>query len=143
MRARSVGLGIRCLLNEMSGLSGRVYGTAARLPIGGGSLLTNLLPDDLPLNPGDYENTPAINPRKPAIPRQLHPKTSRNDIGFRQRIYSGPLRGQRDLGTVTTAAPLKTFADFFDERGGVLGAIGGNSGGHKAGYWGRGWSWGM
>ena len=39
-------------------------------------------------------------------------------------------------GAVTTAAPLKTFADFFDERGGVLGAIGGKKGGHKAGYWG-------
>ena len=48
MRARSVGLGIRCLLNEMSGLPGRVYETATRLPIGGGSLLTNFLPDAPP-----------------------------------------------------------------------------------------------
>ena len=77
----------------------------------------------------------------PQFPANSTPKTSRNDIGFRRRIYSGPLRGQRDLGTVTTAALLKTFADFFDELGGVLGAIGGNRGGHDAGYSGCGWSW--
>ena len=34
-------------------------------------------------------------------------------------------------GAVTTAALLKTFADFFDELGGVLGAIGGNMGGSR------------
>ena len=99
--------------------------------------------DDHPLNPDYWESTPAINPRKTAIHRQPLPQYSRNDIGFRQRIYSGPLRGQRDLGTVTTAALLMTFAAAFDELGGVLGAIGGKRGGHKAGYWGRGWSWGM
>ena len=89
-------------------------------------------PENHPLNPGDYENTAAINPRKPAIPRQVLPQDHRNDIGFRRRIYSGPLRGQRDLGTVTTAALLMTFAATFDELGGVLGAIGGNRGGHEA-----------
>ena len=81
MRARSVGLGIRCLLNEMSGRPGRVYGTAARLPIGGGSLLTNLLADDHPLNHGDWECTAAINPEEtrnapPTPPPRLPATTS-------------------------------------------------------------------
>ena len=126
MRARSVGLGIRCLLNEMSGLPGRVYETATRLPIGGGSLLTNLRPDDHFLDPGDYENTPAINPRKPAIPCRVLPQ----DFPQRHRLRAANLLGPKKTftGAVTTAALLKTFAAFFDERGGVLGAIGGNKG---------------
>ena len=112
MRARAVGLGIRCLLNEMPGLPGRVYGTAARLPIGGGSLLTNLLPDDLPLNPSDHENTPAITQEKPQFPANSSPKTTATN-----RVTAAEL-----------FVAKKTFADFFDELGGILGAIGGNKG---------------
>jgi len=88
-------------------------------------------PDDHPLNHGDYENTAAINPRKTASPRQLLPQ----DFPQRHRLQAANLLGPMKTftGAVTTAAPMMTFAAFFDELGGDVGGIGGRRSGHEAG----------
>ena len=96
--------------------------------------------DDHPLNPGYWESTAAINRRKPAIPRQLHPQ----NFPQRHRATAANLLGTMKTFTavVTMAALLKTFAALFDELGGDVGRSAATWGGHEAGYWGRGCSWG-
>ena len=129
MPARAVGLGIRCLLNEMSGRPGRVYGTAARLPIGGGSLLTNFLPDDHPLNHGYWESTAAVDPEgnrnsPPTSPPRL-PATASDSGGSidsrPQPSAAGPW-GSHDGGSLEDVRRFLRCA----WRG--CGAIGGNKG---------------